>query len=119
MKLSIFFIQISQLDILGFHEMYRQYTVAFLMVVIGYIIGRPIITKLVKRNFFILLTYLFVSLVTSVITLTIALINPTLNSITIGLQAIILFGLCLIVFLIYRMLKEWIKQKWARRSSHL
>lgn len=110
-------IQITQLDILGIHETYRKLTIAFIMIFITYFIIRPLITKLVIGRNIMFLTYLVVSLLITIISVSIALIDNELNSIALGLQATALFGLCLVLLLLFQLIKRIITKNLKRRKS--
>jgi len=111
------FIEVTQLDVLGFHENYRQLTVAIIMVILGYFVCRPLIAKLVKRQHIVFLTYIILSLLLTVISLNLVLLNNEMTYVLISLQAIAIFGFCLVAVLLYKLLRQFVKQKILNRHS--
>lgn len=117
MEFILFIIQVSQLDTLGFHKVYRHLAIAFMLVVITYFICKPLIVKLIKGHYILFLTYIIISLLLMTMSLTIALIDKKIHSIILALQAISLFGICLIVFVTYKLIKKMIITK-LQRTPH-
>lgn len=110
-------IHIAQLDMLGIHETHRHLIVALLMMVFMYMICRPLINRLITGRHHLFLTYVIVSLLTMNIALALALIDRTLNSIVLSLQVIGLLGLCLMIYILYQLIKQFIQRKVKGRVS--
>lgn len=111
MDFVVSLIEVAQLDVLGFDESYRRLTIAIIMVILIYFICKPLITKLIQKQHSIFLTYVVASLLITILSLCIVLIDNRLDSITTGLQAIALFGLFLVVSLLYQLVKRFIKRR--------
>lgn len=109
-------IEVTQLDVLGFDESYRKLTIATIMVILIYLICKPMITKLIEKQHNIFLSYVIASLLITIFSLCIALIDHQLDSITVGLQATALFGLFLVVSLLYQLVKRFIKRRLLKQA---
>lgn len=114
--LAVHLIEVTQLDVLGFNESYRKLTIAIIMVVLVYLICKPVIVRLVEREHITFLTYLIASLFITVLALCIAIIDEALDNFIIGLRAVALFGFLLIFSLLYQFVKAFIKRRLLRQS---
>jgi len=111
------FIQLSQLDALGFHDNYRKLLFAFTMVLLLYFICKPLVKLLIKGKQIVFLTYLIVSLMSIITVLNLALIDKHLNFVALVLQAIGLFGMSLFVYLLIQHVSRFIKGQFEKRTS--
>lgn len=117
MDFVVSLIEVAQLDVLGFDASYRRLTIALIMVILIYFICKPLITKLIEKQHSIFLTYVVASLLITILSLCIVLLDNRLDSITTGLQAIALFGLFLVVSLLYQLVKRFIKRRLLNKRA--
>lgn len=111
------FIQLSQLDILGFHDNYRSLLITFIMILLLYFICKPLVKFLIKSEQIVFLTYLIVSLLSTIAVLNVSLIDKQLNYVVLGFQAVALFGLSLLVILVVQHISRFIKRQFEKRTS--
>src|SRR5690625_2304015 len=72
-------IELTQLDVLGFDESYRRLTIAMIMVLLIYFICKPLIKRLIKKQHSIFLTYVITSLLITILSLCIVIIDNRLE----------------------------------------
>ncbi|HZW67431.1 MAG TPA: hypothetical protein VFF20_02280 [Pseudogracilibacillus sp.] len=111
------FIQLSQLDALGFHDKHRTLLFAFIMVLLLYFICKPLVKYLIKGEQIVFLTYLIVSLLSVIAVLNIALIDKQANLPALALQAIGLFGISLSALSLIQHVSRYIKRQFEKRTS--
>lgn len=116
MEFVVNLIEVTQLDVLGFHESYRKLAIAIVMVVLIYFICKPIIVHLVEKRHIVFLTYVIVSLLITILSLSIAFIDERLDNVIIGFRAVALFGFCLILSLLYQFIKRLIKRRLLKQT---
>lgn len=111
-------IELTQLDVLGFDESYRRLTIAMIMVLLIYFICKPLIKRLIKKQHSIFLTYVITSLLITILSLCIVIIDNRLENIAASLQAIALFGFFLVVSLLYQLIRRFIRRKLLKRARN-
>lgn len=111
------FIQLTQLEILGFHETYQKFAISLGMITIIYFLSKPIIKKLMEGQRIIVLTYWYVSLMTIIIAFLLQELNPSFHAVLISVKAIAFFGFVLIAFLTIQFLFRFLQNKFRGRST--
>ena len=99
------FINIPQLEILGFTKEYVYFLLFFIILFGIWLVVRPIMAFIIRKNYIFSLTFILSSLVLIAITSVLTLIDMYPIYIEFIFQIIILFGFSLSIYLVYQFLK--------------